>query len=178
MGVVNTNTTELDNVEASPPVANQVHNIHGRVRIKTGFVTVADADSDTSTFRFFRVRSSDSIKSIEVRTSQAFTSGTDWDCGLYTINAGAVVDSDLYCDGATLAVAAPTVPHVIAVSPWTDMRFGDATTAILSDINNMVWEDLGLSADPQLEYDLVLLANTIGSQGGILQMTVLYTAGD
>jgi len=178
MGVVVTKSTELDNVEASPIIANSVLNIHGRLRIKSAAVTVADADSDTSLFRFFRVRSSDSLKSIQVRTSQAFTNGTDWDCGLYTINTGAVVDSDLYADGATLATAAPAIPHAVASAPYQELRFADATTAIMSDINNTVWEDLGLSADSQLEYDLCLLANTIGSQGGVLSLTLLYTAGD
>jgi hypothetical protein len=178
MAIVDVSSTELANIEADPPVMNDVRHIHGRLRWKAAFVTVADGDTNASIFRFFRVRSGDSIKSLQVRTSQAFTSGTGWDCGLYTINGGAEVDADLYCDGATLAVAAPTVPHVIAVSPCTEMRFGDATTSILSDINNAVFEDLGLSADPQLEYDVIMQGVAIGTQGGILQLTMLYTAGD
>ncbi len=178
MAVVNTNSTELDNVEATPIVPNSIRNIGGRVRVKTASVTVANGDTNASTFRFFRVRSSDSIKSIKVRSSADFSSGTDWDVGLYTINGGAVVDSDLYCDGATLATAAPAVPHAVAVSQYQEMRFADATTAIMSDINNQVFEDLGLTADPGLEYDLVFLANTIGTVGGILAVEMWYTAGD
>jgi len=177
MGVVNTKATELSNVEASPIVANQIHNIHGRIRIKSATLSVDSGDDDTSVYRFFRVRSSDSIKEIRCY-HDSITSGNDWDCGLYTINSGAAVDEDLYGDGYTLAVACPAVPHVVATAAYLSMRFGDATTAAITDVNNMVWEDLGLSADPGLEYDLVLTANTVGSATGDITIMVYYTAGD
>ena len=132
--------------------------------------------TDASTFRFFRVKSSDSIKSLRCY-SDGIANGTDYDCGLYTIGAGAVVDADLYADGFTLATLIPAVPHIAATAAYQELRFGDATTSIVSDINNMVWEDLGLSADSGLEYDVVLTGNTVGD-GGIISLMMFYTAGD
>ncbi len=176
MGVVDLKSLTLTDLEASPQVVNSVLHNHGRLRIKTDWLTSASGDSDTSTFRFFRVRSSDSIKSLQVR-SNGISSGTDYDCGLFTINSGSAVDADLYGDGFDLSTIVPVVPHIVAEGSFLELRFGDATDAILSDINNAVYTDLGLSTDPFLEYDVVLTGNTVGA-GGIIQLTMLYTSGD
>jgi hypothetical protein len=177
MAVVNTLSTELTNINAGSLDLPSAREMGSRLRIKSATVAVASGDDDTSTFRFFRVRSSDSIKSIQLY-HDSVTGGSDYDCGLYTINNGAVVDADLYADGVTVAVATPAVPHVTATAPYIELRYGDATTSAITDVNNKVWEDLGLSADPQLEYDLVLTANTVGTADGDLTIVMLYTAGD
>ncbi len=178
MAVVDLYSATLTDLQASPPVVNSVLHNHGRLRIKTDSVTTASGDTDASTFRFFRVRSSDSIKSLQVR-SDGIANGTDYDCGLYTINAGSVLTNgvDVYADGFDLGTLVPTVPHVLASASYLELRFGDATTSIMSDINNQVWQDLGLTVDPFLEYDVVLTGNTVGA-GGIIQLTMLYTSGD
>jgi hypothetical protein len=178
MAVVDVHSTELQNTEASPIIANDIRNIHGRLRIKSAQVTVANADTNLSTYRMFRVRSGDSIKSLQLRNNANFTGATGWDCGLYTINGGAEVDLDLYGDAQILAVAVPAVPHLLADSPYLECRFGDATTSVLTDINNRVFEDLGLTTDPQIEYDVVMTGSVIGTVGGVISLTMLYTAGD
>ncbi len=176
MAVADTHSAELQNVEASPPVANDVRHSHGRLRIKSATVAIAAADDDGTTLRFFRVKSSDSIKSLQLM-HDTVTGSSDWDCGLYTINSGAVVDSNLYAEAFTIAVAVPEIPHALVSSPYQELRYGVAASNI-NEINNMVWEDLGLSADPQLEYDVVLLSTTVGSAAGDVSLTMLYTAGD
>ncbi len=177
MAIVNTISTELTNLAATPIVVNDIHDNGGRVRIKSATVAVASGDDDDSTFRFFRVRSGHKIISLQCRCD-LITAMTDVDCGLYTINGGAAVDSDLYSDNNTLAVATPALPHINATAPFLELRWGDAVTANINDVNNKVWEDLGLSEDPGLEYDVVLLANTVGSANGDIALTMLYTAGD
>lgn len=177
MAVVNTISAELTNLAADPAVKEDVRSSGGRLRVKSATVEVAAADDDTSTYRFFRVKSGDSIKSLKLYCD-AITGGTDYDCGLYGINGGAVVDADLYADGFTAATIAPAVPHAVASSPYIELRFGDATTSNIADINNRVWEDLGLTADPFLEYDVVLTGNTVGTGAGTLTLVMEYTAGD
>lgn len=176
MAVVNTVSTTLSNIVASPPVANPSTK-QGRLRFKSETVAVAAADDDTSTFRFFRVKSSDSIKSLRLICT-AITGGTDYDCGLYTIAGGAVVDADLYADGFSVATAAPAVPPTAAANGGIELRFGDASTAVPGDVNNRVWEDLGLTSDPNLEYDVVITANTVGTAAGTLTLIMEYSAGD
>ncbi len=176
MAVVDTHSAELQNIEADPVVANSVLHTHGRLRIKSATVAIAAGDDDGTTLRFFRVKSSDSIKSLQLM-HDTVTGSSDWDCGLYTIDSGAVVDSNLYAEAFTIAVAVPEIPHALVSSPYLELRFGVAASNI-NEINNQVFEDLGLSTDPQLEYDVVLLSTTVGSAAGDVTLTMLYTAGD
>lgn len=176
MAVVNTLSAILTGSQATPYTVNS-RDVHSRLHTVSAFVAVAAADDDNSTYRMHRVHSSWTIKSIQVFCT-AITGGTDYDVGLYTINGGAVVDADLYADGISLATAAPAVPPTAAANGPIEVRFGDAATAVLTDINNQVWEDLGLASDPALWYDLVLTANTVGTAAGTIAVVTTYNAGD
>ncbi len=179
MAVANTSSLELTDIDANPRVASDVHHTHGRVRIKSATVAVAAADDDASVYRFFRVKSTDSIKSLQLY-HDGITGATDYDLGLYTIAGGALVTDaeDLYADGLNLEVACPAVPHVLATAGYLECRFGDATTSNVNDINNVVWEDLAASSDTQLEYDMCITAVTVGSAAGDMTLVMYYTAGD
>jgi hypothetical protein len=177
MGVVDTLSTELTNIDADPTVLNKAINWHGRLRIKSATVAVAAADDDASVYRFVRVKSTDCLKSIRIMCDTT-TGATDYDCGLYTKGSGgAVVTVALYAATLNFEVETPSTPHVLATSPYIEARF-DGTTSFIQDLNDYVWEDLGESADTGLEYDLCLTANTVGSGAGDISMMVLYTAGD
>jgi hypothetical protein len=88
------------------------------------------------------------------------------------------VDADLYADGITLATAAPVQTPTADGGDGIECRFGDAATALITDVNNKVWEDLGLSADPGLVYDVCLTGNTVGTAAGDIAIKMEYTAGD
>ena len=182
MAVVDLLSAEITNLDASPTVVNGAINWHGRLRIKSAIVVMASGDTDASVYRFVRVKSTDSLKSIKL-FHDSITGASDIDCGLYTIDSGAVVNLgtsavDLYADGFTMAVLLPAIPHVLAETPYLELRFGDSTTSAINDINNRVWEDLGATVDTGLSYDLCLTGNTVGSTGGTMAMLVEYTAGD
>ena len=178
MAVVNTKSTIITNLDASPPEMADARHAGSRNRVKSASVAVAAGDDDGSTYRFVRVRSSDSLKSIKC-INTAITGGNDYDCGLYRTaeDGGAVVDADLYADGFALALAAPAVPPTADGGSPIELRFGDASTAVPGDVNNRVWEDLGLTEDPGLDYDLVLTANTVGTGAGTIALVVEYTDG-
>lgn len=162
MAVVNTKSTELTNRDAG--TRNDVHDIGGRLKIKSATIASAAGDDDGSTYRFFRVGSGHSIKSLKIY-HDAISSATDIDVGLYDINGGAVVDGNVYDDADNLTSAS---------TGGTEIRFDDAD---ITGINNKVWEDLGLTADSQKEYDVVVTGNTVGA-GGDITLVMLYTAGD
>lgn len=180
MAVVNTMSTTETNLRADPIVVANVRHQHGRLRVKSETVAVAAADDDNSIYQFFRVGSGDSIKSIKLY-NDLITGGVDYDLGLYptdgTVLADAV-DADLYCDDVDMAIIHPAIPPVSANNDGLELRFGDSTTSAIQDINNRVWEDLGLAADPFLEYVLTLTANTVGSAAGDITLVMLYTSGD
>ena len=167
------NSATIVNLIADPIVFNEVRHNQARLYIKSDTVSIVAADDDADVLRFFRVRSCDSIKSLQVRTS-GIAGFTDADVGLHTIGTnGAAVDADLYGDALTLATEAPATPHVVATAAYLEGR----SLLAPSTVNNAVWEDLGLSADPVLEYDVTITANTIGAATGTVSLTMLYTAG-
>lgn len=124
---------------------------------------VAAADDDTSVYRLCRVKSSWVPFEITVATT-AITGGTDYDLGVYRISTGAttgaVVDRDILMDGQTMATASTTLNGMGIVAA------GDRGKAI--------WELLGLTADPQLEYDLALTANTVGTAAGTIAVSYSF----
>ena len=163
MAVVNTLSTLVTNADASPRVMNPVIEDGGRERSIFGAVVVAAGDDDTSTFRVCRVKSHWRIKSI-LKRNDAITGGTDYDVGLYDTaeNGGAVVDVNAYADAISLAAAD---------TAGTDVAF-DARA--IENGGNTVWEDLGLTSDPGLEYDLVFTGVTVGTAAGDITADVTF----
>lgn len=121
-------------------------------------VDVAVADDDGSIYRLGRIRSSDVPARSQI-ACQAITNGTDYDLGVYKAGVGgAVVSKDVFMNGQTMASASITINGLSAL---TGANFG-----------KQLWEILGLTSDPQIEYDLVLTANTVGSAAG--RINVIY----
>jgi len=175
--MANITSTTLTNLEADPiSLASAYHNA-GRVHVKSESLAVAVADNNADVWRFFRVKSSDSIKSLQL-INTAIVGSTDWNVGLYSINGGGDVDENLYADAITLATAAPAVAPTADGGSPIELRFGVAVTAVPGDVNNQVWQDLGLSSDPGLEYDVCMTGITVGAAVGTLALIMYYTAGD
>ncbi len=81
MAVANTKSTQISNAEASPRTLQNPLHSHGRIRVKSATLATLAADDDTSVYRFFRVKSTDSIKSLRIY-HEAITGATDYDVGL------------------------------------------------------------------------------------------------
>lgn len=163
MGVVNTLSTAITNGDATPKVLNQPYYDAGLLRSSVGTVEVAAADSDTSTYRFVRIPSGARIQSIRV-FCDAITAGTSFDCGIYKTAAdgGAVVSA---------AVFASAVDLSSAITAGTEIAF---EARDIANVQKRVWEDLSLSVDPFIDYDVVLTANTVGSAAGTITLQVTY----
>jgi hypothetical protein len=166
MGVVNTKSVSVTNADATPAALSDRCYTGAPVYVAIDKVAVAAADDDTSVFRFFRVRSDIRIFSFKV-FCDALTSGTDWDLGVYqtAANGGAVVEVDVFADAQSLATA---------ITTGTEIRFHDTTNAPIQDVDMQLWEVLGLSSDPGIEYDICLTANTIGSAAGDVVLHMFY----
>lgn len=135
----------------------------GNIVSGVALAIVAAADDDTSVYRLTRVLSSWVPLDITVQTT-AITGGTDYDLGCYKISTaattGAVVDKDILMDGQTMATASLVLNGMGAVT--ADLR------------GKALWELAGLTADPQLEYDLALTANTVGTAAGTIAVTYRF----
>lgn len=163
MAVVNTLGTIVTNADASPPVHTPANRSGNKVRAQQDTVAKAAGDSDTSTFRVGRIFSSDVLVTMTL-FNDALTGATDIDVGLYdtAANGGAAIDADCYADGISLASAS---------TAGTSLTFKkrNITTA-----GQAVWQDAGLSSDPQKWMDVVVTANTAGGAAGDISLISQY----
>lgn len=168
MGVVNTLTNSVTNLDATPPVQNSLAIMGGVVREQVGTVEIAAADSDTSTYRLGRVHSSWRISQLSL-FNDAITSGATFDLGLYRTAAdgGAVVDANAYADNIALTSASLT---------GTELLFEGSSAVGVEDIEEKVWQNAGLSSDPNVWYDIVLTGDSVGSGAGTVSLRTRYVA--
>jgi hypothetical protein len=167
MAVANTKSTAITNRDASPRVPSPAHLVRGPLFEAVGTVEVAAADDNGSVYRFARLRSSDRVSQINL-FSDAITGGTAFDLGLYRTadDGGAAVDVDLFASDLDLSSAVA----------GTDVTY-EATAANIDKVEKRLWELLGLSADPQTDYDLALTADTVGTAAGTVSVRVRFTGG-
>lgn len=163
MAVANTKSTAITNQDASPKVLNNPFVEDGLLHSSVGTVETAAADDDGSVYRFVRVPSNARIKSIKV-FCDAITSGTVFDCGLYSTadDGGAVVDADCYATNVDLSTA---------ITTGTEIAF---EARDIANAEKRVWEDGALTSDSFKYYDICLTGDTVGSAAGTLTLQVDY----
>ena len=124
---------------------------------------VAAGDDDGSVYRLFRINSQNSLAYFHF-FNDAITGGTDYDIGLYETvdNGGAAVDADLFLDGGSMATAS------------TANQIKDAMGSVdRADYAKSVAELLGLTRDPNKEYDVAITGNTVGTAAGTITVRAL-----
>lgn len=164
MAVANTKSTAITNDDASPKVLNQPYIDSAVIKEKVGTVETAAADDDGSVYRLVRVRSSCRITSLLV-ANDAITAGTAFEMGVYqtALNGGAVVDADIFASAVDLSSALG----------WTEY-INEATATDKDKVEKRLWELLGLTVDPQRDYDICLTGTTVGSAAGTISMKVRF----
>lgn len=160
MAVVNLKATPVANRDALPSVKTPGYLDGAFVRHKVGTLEKAASDSNASVYRFFPIRSSAYINSLTL-FNDALAGATDVDIGFYRTAAdgGAVVSKDALADGISLASASTT---------GTILTFSKVDIANIERMR--VWEILGLTADPMLEYDVAITLNTAGGAAGTMSL--------
>ncbi|MBI1406169.1 MAG: hypothetical protein GC145_08600 [Caulobacter sp.] len=167
MAIANSKSTAISNRDSSPRVPSPAHLVRGPLFEAVGTAEVAAADDNGSVYRMARLRSSDRVSQIRV-WSDAITGGTAFDLGLYRTadDGGAAVDDDLFASALDFSSAVG----------GTDVTY-EAAASNHDKIEKRLWELLGLSADPQIDYDLAFTADTVGSAAGTVSLRVRFTGG-
>lgn len=170
MAAANTKSTEVTNADATPPVKTHCSISHGRLHEKVATVEIAAADDAASVYRMCRVHSSWRLSELTM-FNDAITSGSAYDLGLYDIaaNGGAAVDDNAYADAVSLTSASLT---------GVQLLFEGGSAKGVEDIEQFVWQDAGLSSDPNKWYDLCFTGDTPGSGAGTVSLRVRYVAND
>lgn len=140
-------STQITNADATPSVLNPAYQDGGRVRCKRGVVATVAADADVgSTYRAFRIRSSDMVKDLVIDHS-SWGTGAAADIGLYKTakDGGAVVDADFFASAYAMAAAGINVNVLRESGIYT-----------VANMEKRIWEALGLTVDPMIDYDVTL----------------------
>lgn len=168
MAKANVKSGAITNRDAIPGVRNQAILEGGVLKEYVGTVEVADGDNTASTYRFCQIPSNCRVSQILLFCDDVGTN-TTMDFGLYrtTLDGGAVVSQALFASAVALgsgAVNATDITHEAAV---------DGTSAP-DGVEKYLWQELALSVDPGLMYDVVgtLTANADGSPGRTVAIKV------
>jgi hypothetical protein len=173
MGVVNTKSLEILNMEAVPIVADDARSYSGLVRRYLTTLEVAAADSDTSTYRFVRLKSNSIVTAVRVYCD-AITDGTSFDFGLYYETnklAGVVVPNMVAMWGSAIDLST-----AIGATGPLNITY-EATAGNIDAIKKRLWELAALTVDPDCFFDIVATANTVGSAAGTISLEVDVMAG-
>lgn len=165
MGTSALKSPAITNDDATPRVINDAGVDGGAIRSKIGYVTAAASDDTSSVYRFVRVPSNAYIRAVKFASAASGATG-QVNIGVHQTpaNGGAVVDADLFATALDPGGAA------IAL---TDVTFesGEYTYA---EAHKPLWEVLGLSADPNRDYDITAsVAETI-ADATLMYLEVQY----
>lgn len=160
--MANVKSDLITNADATPVVFNNDGADGAMLRLKQAYVAKG-AETDGSTWRFFRIPSNALISSLHY-SNTAIAGFTSITIGLYDTAAagGAAVSAALFGTAVDMHTAVG----------WTDATFLVTTQDL---IEKRVWELLSLSADPNKHYDVVLTGTTAGTNTGKLAMKISYT---
>lgn len=162
MAVEAIKSTVISNADATPAVINSAQLANGVIRGMRGKAAVDAAASIGSTYRLMRVKSNDLVQQL-LLSCTAITSAAG-DIGLYKTAAdgGAVVDADFFASAQSLASA-------LAQTNVTR----ESGVVSVANMEKPLWEALSLSADPQIEYDIVVTLTAAATAAGTLALDAL-----
>lgn len=157
MGVVLKSSTAVGNADANPRVPNSPYFDQGEVRASASAVATGAADSAGSIYRFIRLPSSARISSLKF-SNAAMAGTTSVQFGLYqtAANGGAVASAGLFANALDISAGLSD----------SEVLFQNLSIA---NGEKRLWELLGLTADPFVEYDIAMTTVTqAGAAGNML----------
>ena len=152
MAEVNRNSTAIADMVAVPRVpVNPTKGAAGQLFEAAGYVANAADDSANSIHRFCRVPSNARISEVLLTTGDASSAG-NINLGIYQTaeNGGAVVDADLFASAFALTGG----PFENVDLTYESDEYTEAESV------KPLWEVLGLTSDPNREYDVAATIST------------------
>jgi len=142
----------------------------GRMRYKNMYILTDQVFAITEIIRMGTFKSNDRIYELQISCPDMGSAG-DFDIGLYLTGSahnGVVVDDNLFCDALDVNAAASS-----RVEAFTEAALDDF------DRGKPLWELLGLSTDPVVEYDLTITAvEATTSTSAEVLLECYYNSGD
>lgn len=169
MATVALESGAITNRDATPRVLNNSNVDGGNLKAAVGTLEATAADDIGSTYRMFQIPSNARVHQILLYCDDQGTAG-DADLGLYrtTGDGGAVVDVDFFGAAIDINAAALNAVDVTHEAGSGSTSFG------LEDAEKMIWQALGLSADPKIMYDVVLTLTEANTAGATITLKGAY----
>lgn len=166
MAVVTVKSGPITNRDALPKVTNNASVSGGNLKAFAGVAAVGNGDSTGSTYIMGSVPSNARIQAVLLYCT-AITSGAA-NIGIYrtTADGGAAVSASLFASAASIAsalAAGSEVTHQSGTFP-------------VANIEQPLWQALGLSADPCLMYDIVITLSAGTTAAGTVALKVAYAS--
>jgi len=156
-------TNAITNLDATPILRANPWVHGGNAKLFAGTIEAVNGDSIGSTYRFFRVGSW--MRPVQLTLFCDAITAAAADLGLYRTasDGGAVVSQALFASAVSLATASTT---------GNNIRFEQDDIA---NVEKRIWELLGLSSDPNLEYDVALTLTAAATAGGTLSLHASFS---
>lgn len=156
------------NDNAVPQVRNSAGVQDGRRRTTIAQFEADGTQSNTDTLRMLRLNSNAVVHNLFL-SCDAISGLTSVDVGLYIAGpGGAVVDDDVFDSVQTLAVALVR----------QEKRVGADSALGVETLGQPLWQLAGLTEDPNVAYDVVILINTAGSASGTIVLEAEFTGAN
>jgi len=165
MAVVTVKSTQITNRDAVPRVAIDARVQGAASKHARGVAAIANGDSIGSKYILCSVPSNALLISARLTAPDIGTT-TAADFGLYrsTADGGAVVDADFFKAAVVLNAGAITK---------AEQLFGNIVT--IANSEKPLWQQLGLSADPGINYDVVLTLTAAADAAGSVLGEIDFT---
>lgn len=166
MAANNIKAKTVTNADASPKVINAAYLNGAFDKRFAATAEKATGDGDGSTYRMVRLPSSARITGLQL-ANDAMTGASSASVGLYRTAAdgGAAVSAALFLSASNIASG----------QAFTEISF---SAVDIANCEKRLWELLGLSADPVIDYDLVVTLNTAGSAAGTISVRGGFVDGN
>lgn len=167
MATVSVSSTQITNRDASPRVRSNSRISRGPLLCSMGVCAASAADGPLSKYKLCSVPSNARVAQVLLTNTALGGSLSTANFGLYqtTDNGGAVVDEDFF--GSTVALT--TAQSNVDITT-------EANGAGLGkdDMEKPLWEALGLSTDPKIDYDVVATVVAQVIDAGTVAVQVTY----
>lgn len=166
MAVVNTKASAVTAADAGTAVKKNL--TAGVLKECAGTLEAVSGDSIASVFRLARVPSNARISRVLLSCDAITTCAGD--VGIYdvaAVNSGAVIDADFFASAQSLATALAN----------TDVTHESGVFGV-EDIEQPLWQALGLSADPGKQYDIAVTLTAAAGSAGTVSLKVAYVDGN
>lgn len=168
MAVVTVKSARISGRDSTPPVRGGLTLGPRRLYDECATVEVTNGDSIASKFILATVPSHASMRELVVYCDAITSAAADFGVYRTTQDGGAVVDADAFGSAVSIATAITVGSNILHESGVLD----------ISEIEQPLWQILGLTADPGVDYDIVATLTAAATASGTLSVAAKYALGN